>query len=69
MTSVTLRSSLSCSKGDESTTSNIQELIQKLHSGLEVSKTYIPFLNRLFQLLRKNKNLNLQASGYSACIS
>uniref|UniRef100_A0A8B9ZFL8 Cellular inhibitor of PP2A n=1 Tax=Anas platyrhynchos TaxID=8839 RepID=A0A8B9ZFL8_ANAPL len=39
VTSVTPRSSLSCSKGDdESTTSNIQELIQKLHSGLEMKE-------------------------------
>ncbi|XP_040424960.1 protein CIP2A [Cygnus olor] len=38
VTSVTPRSSLSCSKGDESATSNIQELIQKLHSGLEMKE-------------------------------
>ncbi|KFQ61771.1 Protein CIP2A, partial [Pelecanus crispus] len=39
MTSVTLvRCSSSCHSSDESTTSNIQELIQKLHSGLEMKE-------------------------------
>ncbi|XP_035170986.1 protein CIP2A [Oxyura jamaicensis] len=37
MTSIT-PSSLSYSKGDESATSNIQDLIQKLHSGLEMKE-------------------------------
>ncbi|XP_015733279.1 protein CIP2A [Coturnix japonica] len=38
ISNVTVRSSLSCVNGDESTTSSIQELIQKLHSGLEVKE-------------------------------
>ncbi|KFQ84667.1 Protein CIP2A, partial [Phoenicopterus ruber ruber] len=39
MTNVTLvRCSSSCPSSDESTTSNIQELIQKLHSGLEMKE-------------------------------
>ncbi|XP_021256519.1 protein CIP2A [Numida meleagris] len=38
ISNVTVRSSSSCANGDESTTSNIQELIQKLHSGLEVKE-------------------------------
>ncbi|XP_063999197.1 protein CIP2A isoform X2 [Pogoniulus pusillus] len=33
-----VRCSSSCPSGDESTTSNIQELIQKLHSGLEMKE-------------------------------
>ncbi|XP_072740771.1 protein CIP2A isoform X2 [Ciconia boyciana] len=40
VTSVTsVRCSSSCPSSDESTTSNIQELIQKLHSGLESKET------------------------------
>ncbi|KAK4829488.1 hypothetical protein QYF61_004978 [Mycteria americana] len=40
VTSVTsVRCSSSCPSSDESTTSNIQELIQKLHSGLEIKET------------------------------
>ncbi|PKU37204.1 protein hypothetical protein [Limosa lapponica baueri] len=39
MTSVnSVRCSSSCPSNDESTTSNIQELIQKLHSGLEMKE-------------------------------
>ncbi|KAM9022228.1 protein CIP2A isoform 1-T1 [Ara ararauna] len=41
MTSVTsVRCSSSCLSSDESTTSNIQELIQKLHSGLEMKESF-----------------------------
>uniref|UniRef100_A0A8D0KUS7 Cellular inhibitor of PP2A n=2 Tax=Strigidae TaxID=30459 RepID=A0A8D0KUS7_STROC len=40
MTNVTLRCSSSCPSSDESPTSNIQELIQKLHSGLEMKEPF-----------------------------
>ncbi|KAM4682002.1 protein CIP2A [Amazona ochrocephala] len=41
MTNVTsVRCSSSCLSSDESTTSNIQELIQKLHSGLEMKESF-----------------------------
>ncbi|XP_057253306.1 protein CIP2A [Pezoporus wallicus] len=41
VTSVTsVRCSSSCLSSDESTTSNIQELIQKLHSGLEMKESF-----------------------------
>uniref|UniRef100_A0A8B9FDZ5 Cell proliferation regulating inhibitor of protein phosphatase 2A n=1 Tax=Amazona collaria TaxID=241587 RepID=A0A8B9FDZ5_9PSIT len=41
MTNVTsIRCSSSCLSSDESTTSNIQELIQKLHSGLEMKESF-----------------------------
>ncbi|XP_061206585.1 protein CIP2A [Neopsephotus bourkii] len=41
MTNVTsVRCSSSCISNDESTTSNIQELIQKLHSGLEMKESF-----------------------------
>lgn len=42
-TSVTCSSS--CPSSNESKASNIEELIQKLRSGLEVSRTYIPLWN------------------------
>lgn len=46
VTNVTsVRCSSSCPSSDAFTTSNIQELIQKLHSGLEVSRIYILLLN------------------------
>uniref|UniRef100_A0A8C3L3Z9 Cellular inhibitor of PP2A n=1 Tax=Chrysolophus pictus TaxID=9089 RepID=A0A8C3L3Z9_CHRPC len=38
ISNITVRSSSSCANGDESTTSSVQELIQKLHSGLEVKE-------------------------------
>ncbi|XP_010719674.1 protein CIP2A [Meleagris gallopavo] len=38
ISNITVRSFSSCANGDESTSSSVQELIQKLHSGLEVKE-------------------------------